>query len=150
MASNRVVIRAAVPGDINDLMVIEQASFVDPWSRETIASSLEEERTFVLVAVESGVICGYGVAWALGDEGDIMHIAVAPAARRRGIGTHLLKELLGACVKHGATKVLLEVSVGNHAARNLYERLGFVEVGLRRRYYRDGEDAVTMCWDASV
>lgn len=163
-----VAIRSAEPADIAALIEIERASFSDPWAPDTVAGSLHEPRTIILVAAprdaEDGVagygrsgdgvadygICGYAVAWTVGDEGEIAHLAVAPATRSRGIGARLLAGLLDECVRRGARQVFLEVRRSNEPARRLYERAGFTEVGVRRRYYRDGEDAVTMRWDASA
>lgn len=143
-------VRRATSGDLPALVAIEQESFIDAWTAETIADSITEPRTIVLVATVDEIVRGYGVAWTLGDEGDIMHLAVAPAWRRHGLGRALLQALLAACVQVGAQRVLLEVRAGNEAAHRLYEQLGFMAVGTRRRYYRDGEDALTMEWEGEA
>ena len=84
----------------------------------------------------------YGGYWLLDDEAHITTIAVHPAWRQRGLGRGLLVRMLGQARQAGALSSTLEVRAGNVAAVGLYERLGFVEVGLRRGYYRDNhEDA---------
>ena len=147
-AAISINIRPAVADDIPLLINIEQASFSDPWLPQTIINSLAEDRTLVLVAAGEDGVYGYGVAWTVGDEGEITHIAVAPERRSRGIGRQLLISLLNECTQRGSKSIFLEVRVSNNQARRLYERCGFRGVGLRRGYYRDGEDAVIMRWDS--
>jgi ribosomal-protein-alanine N-acetyltransferase len=67
--------------------------------------------------------------------------------RGQGLGKKILQALLDFCRGCGAHKVFLEVRAGNVVAQRLYARCGFVEAGLRRRYYADGEDAVLMRYD---
>jgi ribosomal-protein-alanine N-acetyltransferase len=69
---------------------------------------------------------------------------VAPAARRRGLGTRLLDAAMALATAHGARVAFLEVSIGNAAARTLYARAGFIPTGRRPRYYADGTDALVL------
>jgi ribosomal-protein-alanine acetyltransferase len=78
-------------------------------------------------------------------EGDIQTIAVAPAARRSGLGRTLMLALIGEARKRGAREVFLEVRADNPGAQTLYRQLGFDEIGVRPRYYQpDGVDALVM------
>jgi ribosomal-protein-alanine N-acetyltransferase len=78
----------------------------------------------------------------LGDVADVMTVAVVPGWRGRGLGDLLVGELVRRAGKSGAGSVMLEVRADNGPARRLYERHGFEEVSVRRRYYRqpDGPD----------
>jgi ribosomal-protein-alanine N-acetyltransferase len=67
-----------------------------------------------------------------------------PAAQRRGLGHHLLTELVRRAELSGIRSLLLEVRADNVPARNLYERGGFDVISVRRRYYRGGIDALVM------
>jgi ribosomal-protein-alanine acetyltransferase len=79
------------------------------------------------------------------DEGEILNLAVAPAARRRGLGRLLVERALAHLVEAGARAAYLEVRQSNSAARRLYGKLGFQEVGTRVAYYRrPTEDAVVL------
>jgi ribosomal-protein-alanine N-acetyltransferase len=70
---------------------------------------------------------------------------VVPVRHRQGVGRRLLDAVLSAVRRDGAVEIWLEVRQSNAAARALYERAGFTEVGLRRRYYdRPVEDAIVM------
>ena len=76
-----------------------------------------------------------------GDEGEILRVAVAPAWRRAGAGTTLMDAACEAARDLRLTALFLEVAAGNLAARALYARCGFQEVGVRKRYYADEENA---------
>jgi ribosomal-protein-alanine N-acetyltransferase len=90
-------------------------------------------------------ILAYGGYWLMGDEVHIVTLATHPRFRRRGLSERLLLQMVEQCAAQGAALVTLEVRVSNEAARQLYAKLGFVEVGLRRAYYHDnGEDALLM------
>ena len=83
----------------------------------------------------------------IGTEIQLMKVATDPRYRRRGFARALIEEMIVDGRKQGARRVTLEVRPSNHAARRLYHTLGFVEVGRRPRYYRDGEDALLLDLD---
>ena len=83
--------------------------------------------------------------WCMMGEGHIVTIAVRPECRRQGIAEVLLVAALEAAVEAGQDEVTLEYRASNHAARALYDKYGFTQVGVRARYYSDNqEDAVLM------
>lgn len=92
----------------------------------------------------AGDVLGYILFWHVADELHLLNVAVAPAARRRGIGRALVDELLAYARTHAAVKVLLEVRASNADAIRLYERLGFTQFNVRKAYYSDGEDGIEM------
>lgn len=75
-------------------------------------------------------------------EAELLRIAVAPQARRRGVATLLLRHSEERLARMGIDELNLEVRVSNDGARHFYEAEGWRRTGLRRAYYRDGEDAV--------
>jgi ribosomal-protein-alanine acetyltransferase len=96
-----------------------------------------------LVAEENGCIAAFLVASHVGPEWEIENVAVAPDARRRGLGSQLVREFLDTANQRGAESVFLEVRESNRAARALYEKGGFSETGRRKSYYSGPpEDAV--------
>jgi len=141
-----VTVRAAEEGDLVAIHVIEQASFSDPWVLEGFRNLLDHPRAKVEVAIGGdGGLLGYAVAWYVADESEIANIAVAPHARRRGVGSLLLDRILQAAADFGAKTVFLEVRESNDDARKLYEARGFEIAGRRPRYYRrPDEDALIM------
>jgi ribosomal-protein-alanine N-acetyltransferase len=73
----------------------------------------------------------------------LMNVAVDPSARRRGVATALLEQMIERAGPEQS--YTLEVRPSNAGAIALYEQFGFRSAGTRRRYYRDtGEDAVIM------
>jgi ribosomal-protein-alanine N-acetyltransferase len=106
----------------------------------------------LLVAEQTGAkgrrIAGYAGYWLVVDEAHLSTLAVDPGLRRRGIGERILREAMQLAARQGAEMMTLEVRVTNDAARRLYEKLGFQDVGRRPHYYKDNlEDAILMTRD---
>ena len=118
----------------------------DPWPARTFLAELESKHIRYVAAREDDKLVGYAGISRLGRkrpyEYEIHTIGVDPAYQGRGIGRRLMTDLLE-YASEGT--VFLEVRTDNEPAISLYESLGFVNVGLRRRYYRaSGADAYTM------
>jgi ribosomal-protein-alanine N-acetyltransferase len=118
----------------------------DPWPARAFMAELEAKHNHYVAARTDGKLVGYGGIARLGRkrpfEYEIHTIGVDPAYQGQGIGRQLLTQLLE--IASGGA-VFLEVRTDNAAAIGLYESFGFVNVGLRRRYYRaSGADAYTM------
>jgi len=141
--STEVVLRPARQADLRALCAIERASFPTPWSERLIAGELRQPDATYLVATLDGEVAGFVGMWHVLDEGHICTLAVDPRYRRRGLGELLVLAAMRHAAEIGADAVHLEYRAGNEPAARLYEKLGFVRVGLRRGYYSDtGEDAV--------
>jgi ribosomal-protein-alanine N-acetyltransferase len=78
------------------------------------------------------------------EDAEVLTLCVVPDQRRQGLGATLLAAALGHAARSGANAMFLEVSVSNAVAIRLYQRIGFLVVGQRRRYYADGTDALVM------
>lgn len=148
-----LTIRRCVPQDLERIASIERASFSDPWTFETFSATLALRHLRFLVAEEAGVggggagpsLVGYVVALVMADEGEIADLAVAPAARRRGIARTLLARMMAEVADAGVRALYLEVRESNSAARALYGAMGFEQVGRRRGYYQHPtEDALVL------
>lgn len=134
----------ATPDDAADIIAVERACFSDAWSAAGIETILHDEKSLVFAAQLANKIVGYAAAWTIGDEGEITRVAVLESQRARGIGQALLQHIQKECVQRGAKLLFLEVREGNAAARRLYARCGWLEVGRRKGYYQDGEDALVL------
>ena len=130
--------------DLASVLVIEQASFPLPWSREHFAHELTAPHSFPFVAESDGVIVGYVCLMSLFEEAQILDIAVAPEQRGRGSARLLMETAFTVAVETGAEVMELEVRASNSAAITLYERLGFYRSGVRANYYESFEDALLM------
>ncbi len=144
-------LRVATPSDVGAIMELETATFEsDAWSTESMSSELASPHTYYLFAFDPetpGALAGYGGLLAPSGSGDadIQTIAVAPAARRNGLGRTLVTAMLAEAATRGASQVFLEVRADNPNARALYESLGFEQIAVRAKYYQpDGVDAQIM------
>jgi ribosomal-protein-alanine N-acetyltransferase len=144
-----VVDRMAVE-DLAAVEEIEHESFTTPWPANAYRSELEKNRlAHYIVARYKDQVVGFAGVWLMVDEAHITTFAVRRAWRRQGIGERLLLALLDLSVARGAREATLEVRPSNHPARRLYEKYGFMLVGVRPRYYSDdNEDALIMTTDA--
>ena len=135
--------RKMTRSDLKQVMQIENASFVSPWSRKSFESELKKDFGFSYTAVEDKRVIAYIIGWLVADEIHIANIAVHPEWRRRGVAMVLIQNVIDRYL--GFSWIRLEVRRSNLAARNLYRQLGFKEVGIRKRYYvQENEDAILM------
>ena len=124
---------------------LEKICFSDPWSEKSVASELSNSLSCWLVAEEDGMVAGYVGSQTVIDESDMMNVAVHPDHRRKGIAEKLVVELVEALKKRESHCLTLEVRASNEPAKALYEKLGFIQVGLRKNYYRNPkEDALIL------
>ena len=141
--------------DVPAIGVLERICFTSPWSDETYRHELKHNpRAFYYVLRATPApgrpsnlppILAYAGYWILGDEAHIVTIATHPALRRKHIGDLVLLNLISRARETGIEGVTLEVRRSNEAAQRLYAKWGFVEVGMRKRYYRDNnEDALLL------
>jgi ribosomal-protein-alanine acetyltransferase len=150
--------RRASEADVPAIMALERATFVnDAWSERSMRAEVTGDHTYYLVAFRAAspagpaspdVIEGYAglLAPAGTTDGDIQTIAVAPGARRQGLGRALMLTLLGEARRRGITAVFLEVRADNPGAQALYRMLGFEEIGVRPHYYQPDDAPARTEW----
>lgn len=130
---------------VPSVAALEKLCFSAPWSENSIASELDNELSLWLVALDGEQVLGYVGSQCVMDEADMMNLAVAPQARRYGLGRSLVLALVDALRIRGIRSLTLEVRASNEAAKALYAGLGFSEVGRRPKYYFDPiEDALIL------
>jgi [ribosomal protein S18]-alanine N-acetyltransferase len=155
-----MILGGASDADLIDrIMAVMEVAFEpaygEAWNRRQVTDALMLSSTYALVVDADGVPipdgssaspAGFVLTRHVLDEEELLLIAVAPNARRRGVGAALITHLFDAARTRGITRVLLEMRRGNPAIY-LYERFGFEPIGERRNYYRmaNGEriDAIT-------
>ncbi len=139
-----------VADDLDEIMPLERVAFADPWTRRMYLSDLAENPLATYRVIRSGdganlpPILGWGGFWLLIDEAHIATVASHPQYRGCGLGEWLVVALLDKAQERGARVATLEVRASNMPAQKLYDKLGFDIVGMRRKYYRDGEDGLIM------
>ncbi|MCH5351515.1 MAG: ribosomal protein S18-alanine N-acetyltransferase [Clostridiales bacterium] len=141
--SDSLLIRRAFLSDVSNIAAAENAYIDCPWTEEQITAELTKDNALFFVATINGEFAGYVSALCAADECEIANIAVTEGLRRHGVATKLLLSLIASAKQLGASSVYLLVSEANSAAKALYGKLGFSEVGRRKSYYGTS-DAVIM------
>lgn len=131
--------------DLPHLAAVHAACFDAPWDEKALAALLASRGAFAFHHPD-----GFVLARAAGGEAEILTLAVAPAARGKGIGRALMIRAASHSQELGAAALFLEVSKTNRAALALYHGLGFVQVGVRRGYYGNRDAPGTNGGDAAV
>ncbi len=140
-----LVIRPMEAQDVDDVARLEAEIFTMPWSRQGFLDTLSMGNVIFLTAFRQRELLGYCGMYCGADEGEITNVAVAPGARREGIGGRMLDQLLMESRAAGVRQVILEVRVSNLEAIHLYEKKGFYVAGIRRNFYENPrEDGCVM------
>ncbi len=141
--------RRAKATDTPLIFKAEEEIFPDPWSYKSITSSICESGAMCYTAVNDGELVGYILGRIIPPEGEIYRIAVMPKYRRRGIGYRLLDYAIKCERGRGLECLFLEVRSKNAAAIALYRAHGFIDMGIRRGYYKDPDDDALVMVKAS-
>lgn len=148
LAGVRTQLRPMSVNDIVEVEALEGEAFAggahEPWRAPMFEDELVQPGRTWWVAHDRGSIVGFAGGMLAGDRMEVLDLAVSRDRRREGIATRLLMRVAYDGQTLGASEVSLEVHDGNEAARNLYESLGFMQVGYRRDYYGPGNGALIM------
>jgi [ribosomal protein S18]-alanine N-acetyltransferase len=127
-----MTLRQGEVGDVSALARIHRAAFDHPWSESDFSTYLASD----LVWVSGEPLAGFILIRAVGDEAEILTLAVDPAHRRAGHAAALVDAAKQDLAKTGVSRLFLEVAADNSPALALYERQGFLPIGVRKGYYR--------------
>ena len=138
-----IIYRRMTLEDVPQVHAIELKTFHTPWSYQSFVDEMTTNKCArYIVAEEDGRILAYAGAWLIFDEGHVTNIAVDETRRGCGIGKGVTRELMQYASNMGVQYMTLEVRRSNTVAQHMYKSLGFIELGVRKRYYEDnGEDA---------
>ena len=130
---------------LDRLVQIDSSWNPKAWSIKLFEGELGNPTSRVRGVFSGECLEGYLIAHVVLDSAHIVSFGLAPQSRRKGLGSYLLKDFLRLADIENIRVVTLDVRVSNTAARALYSKFGFVDVGVRRKYYSDNsEDAITM------
>ena len=132
--------------DLAAVIAIERQN-PGPWSDTQLASELDQPAGWQWLArtTASATVIGYLIGRTVGDEAEILRLAVDTNHRRHGVAQRLLAHAFTELHREGAASCFLEMRAGNTNARLLYEKNGFQPIGIRYNYYHaPDEDAVVM------
>lgn len=142
-------IRPMLEADLDTIIGIEEATYEFPWTRGIFHDCLHVGYS-CWVLEENDQVQAYGVMSTGGGEAHILTVVVKKEARGKQLGRRMISHMLNTAGKHKVDTVLLEVRPSNMVAVNLYESVGFSEIGRRKDYYPDThgrEDALVMGLD---
>ncbi len=149
MSGPEYVIRRMTLADVPQVYALEAATFADPWSEQSFADEMVKNKCArYLVAEAQGRVVAYAGAWIVLEEGHVTNIAVEEGMRGQGVGKAVTAALMQYAANLGVAYMTLEVRKSNLPAQRMYQKLGFVELGVRKRYYENnGEDALLLVCD---
>lgn len=141
----QISIRQMNSNDVEQVYAIEKEIFSLAWSQKSFAEACQKPENIYLVALTEGQIVGYCGMWTVMEEGNITNMAVAQPFRKQGIAFLLMREMERIAVKKGITAFFLEVRESNANAIQLYEKMNFKNIGIRKNFYeRPVENAIIM------
>lgn len=127
--------------NIKDCLLTDFDNF---WSYNILKQELENGKSKYFVAKQENEIVGFAGILLIINQVNIMNIVVKKDKRNFGIGSSLLEEIIRYSKIHNATSITLEVNEKNIPAIKLYKKYGFKQVGLRRKYYNNEDNAILM------
>ncbi len=148
-------IQPAGRSDLQAVFELNLASFAEAWSQQAITSAFEQGYNLDVWRTNGGKLAAYYLGRDVLDEVHILQLAVAPAFRRKGLASLLMRYVLEKKYREGLRHAWLEVRASNRAAQQLYAGLGFIIASRRKNYYAPQppeflrEDALVMCFRPS-
>jgi ribosomal-protein-alanine N-acetyltransferase len=140
-----MILRPMIAEDLEQVVEIEKASMLSPWSKELFEEELKREVARYFVGEIDHQVVGYMGYWEAPQEAHIINLAIAPRFRQKGLGFEMMGYCLRFAYNKGARLATLEVRESNEAAQKLYEKINFRTVAIRKKYYSDNqENAVVM------
>ena len=112
------------------------------WSKQQWAKEFRKEGIKIYGISITNLLVGICVLQVVLDEAQINYFAIKNKFRNKGFGSHLMNYLIKVCEKININKLQLEVSQDNIIAERFYSRFDFFTVGIRKKYYKDGTDAL--------
>lgn len=136
------MIKNASIEDLATLVSISQKSFQAPWSSASFEAELYKSMSRVYIYMSGEQSVAFLIIWVIGNEGEIVSLAVDPAWRGKGIAKKLIQHAFDS--NKGAKKWSLEVNPNNTPAINLYKKFKFERQRTIKNYYGQGQDALSM------
>jgi [ribosomal protein S18]-alanine N-acetyltransferase len=145
VSSDEIEIAEMEDEDLPGVLAIERISFVAPWSRRLFEETLLFPFSVNFVLKREKKVIGYISLYVIGDEAQVLNVAIHPKWRRQGYASMLFSHVMEYLKPRKVSQYLLEVREGNREAINLYRKYGFEVIGKRRKYYTEtNEDALVM------
>ncbi len=132
--------------DVNILLNLEKSIFNDlAWSCELLEKELQNNYSITYLLFIDNEPIGYSIVRKIIDEAEILRFGIKREWQGRGLGQYLLNYVINEMLINNVDKIFLELRRDNIKALNLYKKLGFELLYIRKAYYTDGSDALLMC-----
>ncbi len=141
---DNIKISAMTLPDLDSISDILTCEFDDFWNYNLFKSELENKNSMYIVAKFNNQIVGFAGIWFSVDDIHITNIVVKKNCRNQKIGSLMLNNLIELCENRTQKSITLEVNSNNIPAQKLYQKFGFKNVGIRKKYYNNTEDAIIM------
>ena len=143
--NDSTIIRDVNLSDHKSIFKIENLSFEEPYSKNTLKFFLNSFQCISILIEIDGIVVGYALGMLkFRAQAHIISIAIHPNYRNLGFGRKLLKKLLEIFKKKEKSVFELEVRISNDIAINLYKKFNFKIIDIKERYYTNGENAYLM------
>jgi len=143
----KILVHTMSLSDLDEIKEILEKDFSDFWNYEIFKEELVNTNSeYLVLRYENEIVCFGGIKNIL-DEANIMNIATKNNMRNLGFAKLILNALIDISKQRNSTSITLEVNENNKAAIHLYKLFNFEEVGLRKKYYRNGDNAIIMTLD---
>ena len=140
----KIEINKMTLSDLDKIKDILNSEFDDFWNYNVFKSELENENSKYIVAIINNEIVGFAGIWIAIDEAHITNIVTKKPYRNQGIGKILLDNLIILSESLNLNSITLEVRESNIPAIKLYEKFDFKNLGIRKNYYENSENAIIM------
>jgi len=124
--------------DLPSVMEIEKAAYRFPWTLSIFEDCLRVGYSATVLELDESLV-GYGIISVAAGEAHLFNLCIHPELQHCGYGRRILKHLLALAQQKGAQSVFLEARSSNQAAIALYHKMGFNQIGVRKRYYLNGD-----------
>ena len=122
--------------ELAELAALDARANATPWSLFNYQQSADDPNHIICGLFVNNTLCGACVYSQVLDQAEILQLCVAYEYQRQGYGYTLLNSVCAELKKYAASQIFLEVMVGNDAAINLYQKLGFNVINTRKNYYK--------------
>jgi ribosomal-protein-alanine N-acetyltransferase len=132
--------------DLDSVLVIESASHIHPWTKGNFSDSLAAGHWAYCIRpqledaikgsyLDPEILWAYCILFPAVDELHLLNITVSPKLCRLGIGAKIMNAIEGVAFQKKMPRIILEVRPSNVSALQLYQSLGYEQIGLRKNYY---------------
>jgi ribosomal-protein-alanine N-acetyltransferase len=140
-----MLIRQMTADDIITVKKIEDSLYKNPWTSMMFLNEITSNKfAHLFVLEDNDQVIGYSGVWIVSDSATVTKVSIAKEKQGKGLSNLLMKDLIQRVIDANCEYISLEVRVSNKKAIKLYEKYGFEQVGVRKKYYTDGEDACAM------